>query len=337
MNRRFFFLVAALVPGIYATDYVGSSACAMCHQTEFANQSASHHAHALRPIGDSLAGTVLLRDGHSPDGRLRYEQAGNEILVHENGVPEILRLQWAFGAAAQGSTPVGLLDGRFVEHQFSYYSRLGDLAPTFGHPKQVTAPLAELGVALNNKTITTCFNCHATALAMTDTGPNVESLVPGVQCERCHGPGSAHVQAASEGASVNLLRTRIVNPGRMSAKAQIQICGQCHRLPTPDAGDEPELENPISVRFAPMGLLASQCFLKSNAISCLTCHNPHEDARPRSDLAYSAKCLVCHASNTHPTKACLRRVQNTNCLNCHMKQSSLGAYLRFTDHRIRVY
>jgi hypothetical protein len=284
----------------------------------------------------SLVGTTLLKDRHSPDGRLQYEPRGNTIVVRENGGPDIAMLAWAFGAGAQGSTPVGHLDDQYIEHRFSYYSRIRDLAPTFGHPVRVSTPIAELGVLQANETIFRCFHCHATAVEQLPSGPDLTHLLPGVQCERCHGPGSSHIQAAKKGASPAAIRDEIVNPGRFSAKAQIQICGQCHRLPTPDMGDQPELENPVTVRFAPIGLLASRCFRASGTLSCLTCHDPHGNASPRTDLSYTRKCLVCHKNDRRPVKLC-RRAAKQNCLPCHMKQAFLGANLRFTDHRIRVY
>jgi Cytochrome c554 and c-prime len=320
----------------WTAEYAGSQACAQCHQSEFQKQSVSHHAHSLRPIDGSFVGTALLKNEHSPDGRLQYEQSAGNILVHEAGIPQPVVLEWAFGAGAQGSTPVGLLGDQFIEHRFSYYSRTGGLAPTFGHVPQASTPIAELGVLQDKRTISSCFNCHATGVQRSGNEFSLASLRPGVQCERCHGPGSAHIQAAERGGSKEELRKEVVNPGRFSARAQIEICGQCHRLPTPEMGEEPELENPVTVRFAPIGLLASRCFRAGKTISCLTCHDPHSDARPRTDFAYSEKCLGCHAADHKPVKLC-RRVQKENCLPCHMQQARLKPYLQFTDHRIRVY
>ena len=329
----YLFTLIQVLPG---AEYVGKEACAECHKAQYEKQSASHHAGSLRPITGSLVGTMLLKDGHSPDGRLKYEPDGNTIVVRENGTPNIVVLEWAFGAGAQGSTPVGHLGDQYIEHRFSYYSRIRDLAPTFGHPVRVSTPIAELGVLQDNETIFRCFHCHATAVERRPSGPDLTHLLPGVQCERCHGPGSSHIQAAKKGASPEAIRGEIVNPGRFSAKAQIQICGQCHRLPTPDMGDQPELENPVTVRFAPIGLLASRCFRASGTLSCLTCHDPHVDAAPRTGLSYTRKCLACHENDRRPIKLC-RRATKQNCLPCHMKRASLGANLRFTDHRIRIY
>ncbi len=322
---------------VRAADYTGWAACTDCHSAEAAKQSATHHAQALRPISGSKLGEILLQQAQSPDGILHYAKHGKDIRVLGPWTTEMPAIEWAFGAGVQGSTPVGRLGDQYFEHRFSYYSRIHALAITFGHPHRVSTPLAQLGMLQDAQTITSCFNCHGAGARRSETGPNLGSFWPGVRCERCHGPGSSHVEAALRSAPTQLIDSQIMNPGRLPAKAQVEFCGQCHRLPTAEMGAEPELENPVTVRFAPVGLLASRCFTASEGkLSCLTCHDPHADAQPRSSISYTGKCLGCHANDQHPIKAC-RRGERENCLPCHMRQSSLGPYLRFTDHRIRVY
>lgn len=324
-----------LIAGVCPADYVGAAACGACHKAEYDKQMASRHAHSLQPIQDSVARAAMLRPGQSPDGRLRYEADGNEILVREPGVSEHIIIDWAFGAGAQGVTPVGHLAGQFFEHRFSYYSAEEKLGITFGHPPHVNTPLAEIGMPQDNRTIFRCFNCHSTGVRLSPNGPDLEGMEAGVRCERCHGPGSTHVKLAHEGASTAVIAQAVLNPGRLASNVQVQICGECHRLPTRDMGDEPELENPVTVRFAPIGLSASRCFRASGRLSCLTCHDPHENASKES-VSYMSKCLSCHENNRKPVKLC-RRLQKGNCVPCHMKNVALGRYLRFTDHRIRVY
>jgi hypothetical protein len=317
-------------------EYVGAAACAECHKTQYEKQVKSRHAQSLRPIEGSTVAGMLLSAGHSPDGILRYEQRANGVAVRGDGISEDPAIQWAFGAGAQGITPVGRIGKQYFEHRFSYYSRIQGWAPTFGHPPHVSTALSELGMLQDNRTIFQCFNCHATDVKRESGGPDLSGILPGVQCERCHGPGSSHIQAAQRGSPREVVTKEVVNPGRFPARALIQICGQCHRLPSPDSGDEPELENPVTVRFAPIGLMASRCFRSSRNLSCVTCHDPHDDAKPRTSSMYTNACLGCHANNATPVRLC-RRKERADCLPCHMKQASLGPYLRFTDHRIRSY
>jgi hypothetical protein len=269
---------------------------------------------------------------------MRYEARETAIAVTaRRGDEETASLlEWAFGAGAQGITPVGRLDGQFFEHRFSYYTALGRMALTFGHPPRAPTSRAMLGLPQGARTITACFRCHATAVETTAQEPDLKSMRPGVHCERCHGPGLRHVEVAKMSGSALELRRAILNPGRLTARAQVEFCGECHRLPPPgDVSPEPELEDPVTVRFAPIGLMASRCFRNSGQLSCMTCHDPHQDARPREDALYTSRCSGCHAAAPHSGSSC-RRASGANCLPCHVRQTSLTPFLRFTDHRIRT-
>jgi len=296
--------------------------CSECHAIISQRQGRSHHAAALRPIAASPLLPVLRGNSHpaGADPALAYEvQPDGVRVISDSGVAATL--QWAFGAGAQGITPVGTLDGRTLEHRFSYYPKARRFGLTFGHPDRPQGPEALLGLPQDAQTLVRCFGCHSTGEQ------------PGITCERCHGPAQAHIQAARAGASKEALRRTLVNPGRFPAKAQVQFCGQCHRLPEPGSNvPEPEIEDPVTVRFAPIGLLASRCFQASKRLACTTCHDTHDNTRPRGDEFYAQRCRDCHAESR---TRCPRPAKG-DCLSCHMKQASLGPYLMFTDHRIRI-
>jgi hypothetical protein len=316
----------------------GPQACAPCHRSQFEKQSISHHAKALRPIAESPLLEFFRKNPRPPQGDISYEVKENSVTAQAGPGPDALvaRLVWAFGAGAQGITPVGTIDGRYIENRLSYYGAAHGLGLTFGHRARAATPDAELGIAQDSRTIFQCFNCHATGV---QAGPNLTAMISGVTCERCHGPGQAHIAAAKSGAAPEAIRKMLLNPGRFAATAQIQMCGECHRLPVPgETSPEPEMEDPVSVRFAPIGLLASRCFVEGKQLSCLTCHDPHSDVIARTDQRYSERCRACHPPSATPASASqCPRAKNRDCLGCHMRQASLGPYLRFTDHRIRVY
>ena len=110
----------------------------------------------------------------------------------------------------------------------------------------------------------------------------------------------------------------------------MQLCASCHRMPE-HSSEAPETDDRLSIRFAPVGLMASACFRKSAELSCITCHDPHENAE-RDITHYTAKCLGCH-EKSHTCRA----RETADCVRCHMQQRSPAEYLTFTDHRIRVY
>ena len=295
---------------------MGAAQCGKCHPAEFARQSQSPHARALSPILESPIASRLL--GHTVQEKsglkFAYSPAPGaiQVMVERGGRSASAPLEWAFGAGVRGITPVGSIDGRYFEHRVSWYTAGDRAGLTMGH--NATAP-ADIETALGQKqsadVIARCFDCHAT--------DSKGTMRPGIECERCHGPGAEHVHAPSA--------QNIRNPGRSSPQDLVQFCGQCHRLPPSDV-DERE-----SIRFAPIGLMVSQCFRRSNRLSCLTCHDPHGNVNP--DVSYYvARCTGCHA-NSKPAVNC-RRAAGDNCLPCHMPKANTAPFLTFTDHRIRV-
>lgn len=305
-----------LAPGLRAGDFVGAAQCSKCHPAEFAKQSDSHHAKALSPILQSPIAPKLLGHTVQEKNGLKFDYSptlkGIQVIVERAGQSASATLEWAFGAGVRGITPVGSIDGQYFEHRVSWYT-VGDRAGlTMGH--SANAP-ADVRTALGRKqaadVIAGCFDCHATDSKV--------DMRPGIECERCHGPGAAHVQAPSA--------RNIQDPGRLSSRDLVQFCGQCHRLP-PSEVDERE-----STRFAPIGLIASRCFQRSNKLSCVTCHDPHANVNQNVSY-YVAKCVACHA-NPKPALNC-RRTTGDNCLTCHMPKTNTAPYLMFTDHHIRV-
>jgi formate-dependent nitrite reductase cytochrome c552 subunit len=86
-----------------------------------------------------------------------------------------------------------------------------------------------------------------------------------------------------------------------------------------------------NVRFQPLRLMKSACFRKSE-IACTTCHSAHRDAARNASDDYNRRCATCHPNESeHTTK-----LNNNNCVGCHMPKVSPAPGLTFTDHFIRV-
>ena len=215
-------LIAASSLALAASEsgLAGPAKCGKCHAAQYEKQSRSRHARALRPIRESIwaapAGGVTDRAF-----AISYQPQAEsvDVLVSSPSGGISASLTWAFGAGAQGLTPVGIENGRYFEHRFSYYSRPNRLARTFGHPARPETAASELGVPQEPKTIFECFNCHSTGAIFGASGPDLSEMIPGVTCERCHGPGQAHVSAAETGASADVIRRSIVNPKRFPGES----------------------------------------------------------------------------------------------------------------------
>jgi len=187
-------------------------------------------------------------------------------------------------------------------------------------------------------------------------------LTEGIDCQRCHGPGRAHVAAARASQQPAQVRASIVNPARLAPDRRTEVCLQCHLETT-------TLRLPSSILRVGRGVFSyrpgeplgdymlffdhgeghadkfefvseayrmrqSQCFVKSGgALTCTTCHNPHDIPRGAAAIAqYSKACLSCHARITGSQHTATK----DDCITCHMpkRQPVDAAHVRVADHRI---
>ena len=253
-----------------------------------------------------------------------------------------LPLQWAFGAGDQAVTFVSQLDQDwYIEHHFSYYSASRSLEATPGHRDQLPASLREApGIGYRtfdpDPKIMRCFRCHSTGRL--SLGPNFE-LLPGelgVRCEACHGPGRPHLEAIGRG-QTQAARKLIGNPARLTAAGLNELCGECHRKPAP-AEVSTNWNDPWNARHQPLYLSQSPCFRNSKgALSCRTCHDPHERLRRNDAPYYNARCAGCHDPKRHPAMTVGDPRKTQDCISCHMPGVEPQPRLRFANHWIGVY
>jgi hypothetical protein len=323
--------------GAMIAEPVTPSGCAECHADIARRQFASRHALTLAPYAKSPLARVLASSGADAGG-FRYEYTTSGVTARRNSERATASLEWAFGAGGHGMTAVGQYDGLYFEHRLSYYALPGATSLTPGHPEAPPRSAADaLGVLKLPQDIYKCFDCHSTNLRPdAGGGPELSRMTAGVTCERCHGPGERHSRAAQVGLPPVEIAKAIFNAARLPAKAQVEFCGGCHRLPDASRHSQtPEIQNPLSVRFQPIGLMASRCFRESGRLSCLICHDPHEDAK-RDPAFYVGRCLTCHEGTGSPIVACRRR-EPQDCAPCHMRKATPLPNLTFTDHRIRLF
>ena len=326
-------------------SYVGAAACGKCHPRQLMQQSASAHAHAISRAAQHPLAAFFVPGGElvrPPRFHFQFMRSGNQIRVRAFDGQDAIELpvEWAFGAGEQAVTFVSRVNAEaYLEHYLSYYSSIQSLAPAPGHEglRSNTLPLA-MGLAYRPvdlvSGIVKCFECHSTGPPAVSADNEIQPAELGVRCEACHGPGSLHVaEAALDDAEK--ARGGIKNPKRMSASELNQFCGECHRAP--EGGPVVNYYKAWSVRYQPIYLSQSACFLKSaGALSCLTCHDPHQKL-DRDQSHYGRKCLGCHNASEHPPQPGYATGSAAGCIDCHMPRVAAQANLEFTNHWIGVY
>jgi predicted CXXCH cytochrome family protein len=188
-----------------------------------------------------------------------------------------------------------------------------------------------------------------------------ERLPEGIDCQRCHGPGRAHLEAAAaREATSESVRKAILNPARLSREKQLEVCMQCHlestsralphairryaRGPYSYRAGEPLSEFILNFDHPPGAgyddkfeiahqayrLRRSACFQKSG-MTCTTCHNPHLARRGQQAIEhYVAVCRNCHSTAHTPGGG-------ASCVECHMprRRTDDVVHVVMTDHFIQ--
>lgn len=148
-----------------------------------------------------------------------------------------------------------------------------------------------------------------------------------VGCEKCHGPGSTHVQQPS--------RTNIVNPARQNSLVASDACIQCHSQGRPR---KPEINGryydwPVGYQA---GMKLSDYWeledhkLGETTFTHFADGTAHKNRMQGNDFVQSAMythgvaCFSCHDAHGTDNNADLLKPASVLCLNCHGPNSPNG-------------
>jgi tetratricopeptide (TPR) repeat protein len=331
-----------------ASGYVGNAACAKCHASIYESYARTAMANASGPATENL---IVGELRHQPSGvnyRI-YSEDGKVWLAFERpGDPSVSgkrQLLYYIGQGRRGRTYLFSVDGFVFESPVNWYAdrHMWDMAPAYGGTREMP---------LNLPALVSCLECHVSGIQPPIDGTENRYNIPlfaysGVTCERCHGPGAAHVNGGGA----------IVNPAKLLAERRDAVCMQCHlegNAAIERAGKHLYEYRPGDnlsdyVRYYILtdskgeGLRAtsqfealsqSVCQKKSgDAMSCTSCHDPHVQVKTEERASfYRAKCLACHGK---PFGA-RHHADRPDCTSCHMPASLSTdvAHTEVTDHRI---
>jgi predicted CXXCH cytochrome family protein len=318
-----------------SADFVGSAACARCHQDDYEQWKQSLHVRMTKPIAEA---EVL---GDFGGARLAAHGRAFEF-GRTNGQP-FMRV--SSGGRPPETFPVDFTLG-FKRYQ-GYLSRLADgrmyVLPAFWHVdtgrwldwKEIT-PIPDGAHDLRQIWNSNCFNCHATNIArgfeVTSKTFNTTWTEMGIGCEACHGPGRRHIDlidAAYKDPSLKPGGTlEIYTSSTGTARQSFDTCGYCHGnkkniftgftagsryedFALPFLISAPIPETDLQGEFWPDGrpnrfnrtqaLAGSGCF-KSGEVACTSCHVAHGSPNPfslRVDIGKGRDgdrlCTQCHS------------------------------------------
>jgi len=319
-------------------DFVGSETCAQCHAGVAASVKDTAMARSLlRPEESDIlrnrAGQTFQLESYIY--KVEHAPSGYQFSVSQGSESATQPITWVFGDGGISQVYVTDRQGKFYESHFSYYSGTDGFDRTTNQPHRDESLQSAEGRSMMPDEVRRCFSCHAAGV--TQMG-SFNTVIPGVTCETCHGPGADHVAAMKAGVEGG--EDLIMNPGHLDRTASVDFCGSCHMTWVDVSMGE--LTGTPTIRFPAYRLLNSKCWAKGDArITCVGCHDPHQPL-VHDSAYYDQKCLACHVTSPgaqltadHPGKACPQ--SDHNCVSCHMpKQEFPDTHHSFTDHDIRI-
>lgn len=350
-----------LIATVAVLPYVSASpACAPCHQAIYDRYRQTPMANSSGAVGGGLLRENYQRAAFEHAGfRYRVGQRRGAVVLEFAKVDGTLKgakeLPYFIGSGATARSYVVADDGFLYQAPVAYYTSKGrwDLAPNYenyAYP-YLTRPVAPA-----------CLTCHASSLNAAAGTQNRYGIPPfgeaGVACERCHGPGEAHIRKMEAGDREAGLA--ILNPAKLAPDRRDSVCSQCHltgEVRVMRAGRDWQSYHPgdrladsVSVFVRAAGspglkvtshvekLAQSACKLGAgDRLWCGTCHDPHTVPKPDDRSAwFRQKCLGCHDTGAcQETKAARARRQD-DCIGCHMAKSAVmdAQHVVYTDHSI---
>lgn len=350
--------------------YAGDDACRSCHQAQFSTyRSSAHHLTSRRAGKDSIdgkfsPGSNILRTSNpylhfvmseNPEG---YFQSAIALFSPLEMISRTERFDIVIGSGRKGQTYLSWKNGELFELPVSYWTETGQWINSPGYPDGLPN--------FDKPIIPRCLECHTTYIQPLPPPLNRfdrTSMVPGISCERCHGPGRTHIE---RNRSSTPPRTRgaeaIVNPASMSRERQMDLCALCHAGPgTPKEpsfsfvpGDvltkyvdipKDSADAPVEVHAHQVQMLERSLCFRSSEMTCTTCHEVHQTQR--NAASFSVHCLTCHRVESCGEFSTRGSRISQDCVNCHMPLQRSAQIVFDADgqrikpgvrsHRIAIY
>lgn len=359
---------------VKTAQYVGDEACASCHEGTYVSFHETGMGRSVSRFDVSDApekfdGNIeiynerfdfyyqpLIKGDSLYQREYRKNEAGD--VVYE----QIHVADWVIGSGNATRSYLMNVNGHVTQMPLTWYmgKQQWDMSPAY--TQQNFRFSREIGLE--------CMTCHNGVSEYSDfTQGHYTKVDLGITCERCHGPGSEHADLRLAGIDTpeGAPDPSIVNPGRLDRSLQLSVCQQCHLTgvsvfepgedmtsfrPGEALADhrsvfvpEEQLTDPerFGIASHAQRLARSACYQES-AMTCITCHDPHQTVQNLEDDYFNAACKSCHENAGDAPDVCSREEVDSpteamtgNCVSCHLQKSGTTdiPHVTFTDHWIR--
>ena len=357
-------------------NHVGDEACASCHEDLYVSYHQTGMGRSLSRFDPATAVErfdtetviynprfdyyyeVFVRGDTLFQREFRRDAEGN--IIHELTYPA----EWVIGSGNATRSYLMNVNGHITEMPLTWYveRQRWDLSPAY----EQTNFRFSRGIDLQ------CMTCHNGLPEHSRFTQAHYTEVPlGITCERCHGPGEAHVEARLEdqgSPEEDFADPTIVNPARLERSLQLDVCQQCHLtgITVFKHGEGPDTYTPgeplaahrtvwapgeqisdperFGITSHAVRLAQSLCFEQSE-MTCTTCHDPHQPVASLSEEHFNQVCQSCHTPSqegheklcSRPEASDAQTAMEGNCIGCHLRKGGTSdiPHVTFTDHWIR--
>ena len=325
--------------------YAGSTKCGNCHKTIH-----DHFAKTAHSLTSAVASPATVKGNFSkdneyfyrPDVKVAMEARDSglfEVAYQNNEAKRVSRFDIVIGSGRKAQTYLYWDNDNIFQLPVSWSVAANSWVNSPNYPPHQ--------VRFDRNIPVGCFECHGSYIKVTGQEAlrdrymddfDRNQLLYGIDCERCHGPAQQHV-AFHEQHPQEKKASFMVSYATLSRQQRVDMCAVCHSglhqtiQSTFNFHPGDTLNNHFFPPAAPVDittvdvhgsqaqlLQASQCFLKSNNLTCTSCHDVH--VTEKNNMAvFSQRCMSCHNTAAHSFCTVVAPAGTdikSNCIDCHM-------------------